>query len=132
MQTIDSLAEVIAAVRRNIGAFKMLVTRFTSAPRSVQVMIVVALLYAASPLDVIPDLLPGVGVIDDITVMAVLFMLAWRRFVAHVDEREAPPQDFEVHSDTNDAPIEATVRDANATDGQASRTYVRRRPSTAG
>lgn len=131
MQAIRSIGSFVAQVRRKVGMLTALLTQFSSAPRSVQVMMIAALLYGVLPLDLIPDLLPGVGVIDDITVMALLFMLAWRRFVQHVEAREAEEQNHEVRDDVNEAPIEATVRDAKQA-GNESRTYVRRRPSTAG
>jgi uncharacterized membrane protein YkvA (DUF1232 family) len=41
-------------------------------PRSVKVALVAAALYLASPLDLLPDLVPFVGYVDDVLLAAVL------------------------------------------------------------
>ena len=128
MQTLRSLVAFVAAARRNAGTLALMFTRFTSAPRSVQVMMIAAVLYALFPIDLIPDFVPAAGVLDDITVVALLFMLAWRRFTQHLQDSDFEEQQAcDVQDDVNDAPLDATVRNS---DGSETRTFVRRRPAT--
>ena len=47
-------------------------------PRAAKVLLSLALAYALSPLDFIPDFLPVIGYLDDVLIVGVLVMLALR------------------------------------------------------
>jgi len=42
--------------------------------------VVTALLYGASPIDLIPDVIPFIGWIDDAIIVPLLLLLAWAQF----------------------------------------------------
>lgn len=81
-ETRDSLATEVRVYR--------LVLRHERTPRITRLLLGLALAYALSPIDLIPDWLPVVGHLDDIVIVPTLVWLAMR-FVppAVVDECRA-------------------------------------------
>lgn len=57
------------------------------------VSLVTALLYGVSPIDLIPDILPLIGWVDDLSVGGVLILLAISLFLRHArsKKRELKP-----------------------------------------
>ena len=55
---------------------------YTDIPLGTVISIVSALLYFLSPIDLIPDFLPGVGYLDDVAVIA----LCWKLVVSDIEE----------------------------------------------
>ena len=53
-------------------------------PRRAKVAVVIAGLYALSPIDLIPEFLPVIGPLDDVVVVALLIRYAARRVPAEV------------------------------------------------
>ncbi len=59
------------------------------APRSVKLVLIAALLYVLSPIDLVPDLIPGLGWIDDGAIVMLSLQLV-RRLLASTPH--APPK----------------------------------------
>jgi uncharacterized membrane protein YkvA (DUF1232 family) len=57
-----------------------LMYRAAKGDRWAGVLLVAGLLYGASPIDVIPDVLPLIGVVDDIIIVPTLLFLAFRMY----------------------------------------------------
>ncbi len=93
-------------------------------------MLLGAVLYGLLPIDLLPDFIPGIGVVDDLAIVAILFVLAWRKFREHIgqyDDGEAEA----VNVINDEPPIETSAREGHA-NGNATRVNVKRRPTTAG
>lgn len=66
---IRRIAEHIARLRA--------IYRDPRTPRYCRALLWLALLYAASPLDLIPDFIPVLGYLDDLVVLPLLVGIAW-------------------------------------------------------
>lgn len=67
------------AQKLKIEALAMLfVIRHPKTPWSARLVLVIILLYAASPIDIIPDFIPILGMLDDIVVITAGLWLARR------------------------------------------------------
>jgi uncharacterized membrane protein YkvA (DUF1232 family) len=53
---------------------------YRKSPVGAVVSLVLALLYGASPIDLLPDLLPLIGVVDDAVIVPVLLLMAWNLY----------------------------------------------------
>jgi uncharacterized membrane protein YkvA (DUF1232 family) len=58
-----------------LTAYNCAFDRYT--PRHVRVALIAALAYFIAPFDIIPDMLPVVGLTDDAAVLAATFKLVW-------------------------------------------------------
>lgn len=47
------------------------------------VSLIAALLYGVSPIDLLPDLIPLIGLVDDVSIGGVLILLALSLFLRH-------------------------------------------------
>lgn len=90
---VDNIATAYALLQDYVAG------RYQAIPWSSIAAIVAALLYVLNPLDMIPDLLPFVGFIDDAGILAICWRMvqkdieAYRRFRAEPDDsvnRETP------------------------------------------
>ncbi len=63
-----------------------LVFRHPETPWPVKALLILLLAYLASPVDLIPDVIPVLGMLDDLVVAAVALWLAYRLTPAHVME----------------------------------------------
>ena len=63
-----------------------LVFRHRETPWPVKVVLVLLLAYLASPVDLIPDVVPVLGMLDDLAVAALALWLAYRLTPRHVME----------------------------------------------
>lgn len=63
---------------RNYGLALYLARRDPRVPTVARVLIVVAIAYAVSPIDLIPDFIPVLGYLDDLVVLPLLVWLALR------------------------------------------------------
>jgi uncharacterized membrane protein YkvA (DUF1232 family) len=72
--TLKSLAQQLKARLR----FYRQVQQDPSTPTAAKILLSLALAYALSPVDVIPDFIPVIGYLDDVLIVGVLVMLALR------------------------------------------------------
>ena len=63
-----------------------LVFRHRETPWPVKALLILLLAYLASPIDLIPDVIPVLGMLDDLVVAAVALWLAYRLTPPHVME----------------------------------------------
>ena len=63
-----------------------LVFRHRETPWPVKAVLIILLAYLASPIDLIPDVIPVLGMLDDLVVAAVALWLAYRLTPPHVME----------------------------------------------
>ena len=63
-----------------------LVFRHRETPWLAKAVLILLLAYLASPVDLIPDVIPILGILDDLVVAAVALWLAYRLTPAHVME----------------------------------------------
>ena len=63
-----------------------LVFRHRETPWPVKAVLILLLAYLASPIDLIPDVIPVLGMLDDLVVAAVALWLAYRLTPPHVME----------------------------------------------
>ena len=85
------------ALGRQLGTVWAAV-RHPRTPVPAKVLLIVAFLYAVSPLDLVPDWVPGLGWLDDLVIVPLLYALAWRLIPADVAaELRARKADTERH-----------------------------------
>lgn len=65
---------ILAQKRNLLVLFTALFNRKT--PRNIRVMIVAAFVYLISPVDFLPDVIPGLGLLDDAVIVPSLLVLA--------------------------------------------------------
>lgn len=76
MQTIPLAGKSLAYVPMMISMLRMYMKKeYTEIPAASVISIVVALIYFLSPVDLIPDVIPGVGYVDDAVVVAACLSL---------------------------------------------------------
>ena len=71
---LKSLAQQVKAQLR----FYQQVRQDPRTPRAAKILLGLALAYALSPVDVIPDFIPVLGYLDDVLIVGILVMLAAR------------------------------------------------------
>ena len=79
---LDRLARRLAVEVRTLW----LVFRHRETPWPVKAVLILLLAYLASPIDLIPDVIPVLGMLDDLAVAAVALWLAYRLTPPHVME----------------------------------------------
>ncbi|WP_297789849.1 YkvA family protein [uncultured Anaerococcus sp.] len=58
-------------------------------PKSAKIVGLIAIIYAILPIDIIPDSLPILGILDDATIFSILIYLAGK-MIANENNQEAP------------------------------------------
>ena len=79
---LDRLAQRLALEVHTLW----LVFRHRETPWFVKAVLILLLAYLASPIDLIPDVVPVLGMLDDLVVAAVALWLAYRLTPRHVIE----------------------------------------------
>jgi uncharacterized membrane protein YkvA (DUF1232 family) len=77
MGVLERLRSLRAELRRHVRVYR-LVLRDPRTPRLARWLLGAALLYALSPVDLIPDVVPGLGHLDDAILVPLLAYLALR------------------------------------------------------
>ena len=76
LQTVPKAGNVLAMIPTMISLIKSYIKKeYTKIPVGTIVAVISALLYWLSPIDLIPDAIPGVGYIDDTAVIAACIKL---------------------------------------------------------
>jgi uncharacterized membrane protein YkvA (DUF1232 family) len=52
--------------------------RHPETPRMARWLMLAGVAYALSPIDLIPDFIPGIGYLDDVVIVPLLMYLGWR------------------------------------------------------
>lgn len=88
LQRVPKIGNRLSRVVVLISMIKSYIIReYTEFPLSTAIWIVAALIYFVSPIDIIPDFIPGVGYIDDLAMLGfviealnqdILEYIAWR------------------------------------------------------
>ena len=77
MSWVTRVKETARALKIELHAMYFSI-RHSKTPWSARLMLIFVLLYAASPIDIIPDFIPFFGMLDDIVVIAAGLWLARR------------------------------------------------------
>ena len=76
LQTIPLAGESLSAIPTLISLIKRYIQKeYTEIPPGTIIAVISALLYWVSPIDILPDAIPGVGYIDDAFVLAACLKL---------------------------------------------------------
>ena len=73
----NKLKKIIKYIRIELHAMALAFT-YPKTPWYVKLLLVLLFLYAASPIDLIPDFIPVLGMIDDIAIISLGLMIASR------------------------------------------------------
>lgn len=74
-KTVMKLKEIKANIKKYVELCKLLYTD-PGTPKLAKILLWVAIVYALSPIDLIPDFLPVIGYLDDIIILPVLLYIA--------------------------------------------------------
>ena len=88
-ETADTLIAFLDRLARRLALevhTLWLVFRHRETPWPVKALLIILLAYLASPIDLIPDVIPVLGMLDDLAVAAVALWLAYRLTPRHVME----------------------------------------------
>lgn len=67
----------IARFRRDIALYRRIILH-PSCPRITRFLLGVAIAYALSPIDLIPDFIPVLGYVDDLLILPLVIYIAFR------------------------------------------------------
>lgn len=73
----SSLNRLVSRFRREIELYKLLILH-PSCPRLARICLGAAIVYALSPIDLIPDFIPVIGHLDDAVILPLLVYIALR------------------------------------------------------
>jgi uncharacterized membrane protein YkvA (DUF1232 family) len=74
-KTLTKLKEVKDNIKKYVELCKLLYTD-PGTPKLAKILLWVAIVYALSPIDLIPDFLPVIGYLDDIIILPALLYVA--------------------------------------------------------
>ncbi len=79
LQSLHTIKEKIAVLTY--------ASRDPAIPMAAKVITLIALAYALSPVDLIPDFIPVLGYLDDLIILPLLFTAAWKLIPSEVIQR---------------------------------------------
>lgn len=74
-KTVMKLKEIKENIKKYVELCKLLYTD-PGTPKLAKILLWVAIVYAFSPIDLIPDFLPVIGYLDDIIILPILLYVA--------------------------------------------------------
>ena len=77
MKPLENARKLLAWFKTEIKVYR-LVMRHPLTPRSSRIILGIAIAYAASPIDLIPDFIPVLGHLDDLLILPLLVWAATR------------------------------------------------------
>lgn len=83
---------ILSQKRNLLVLFTALFNRKT--PKNIRIMIAAAFIYLISPIDFLPDIIPGLGLLDDAIIVPSLLMLAQQFLPPAVREASERRADF--------------------------------------
>lgn len=84
--TIELLKKKSKALKKNIYLL-YLIFRHPKTPKYVKVITLATIIYALSPIDLIPDFIPILGYIDDLIIVPAAILLSLRLTPKHIIEQ---------------------------------------------
>lgn len=81
---------------------------YTNIPRGSMVAIVITLIYSVSPIDIIPDILPG-GLVDDALIVSACLVLVKKDLVAYQAWRKEKGFEYEELPDYDDVAKDSNI-----------------------
>ena len=83
---IERLKDWARRLKRDLNALRIALAE-NLVPWYVKVIIIVTVAYALSPVDLIPDFIPVIGLLDDLIILPLLILLAVKLIPAEVMQR---------------------------------------------
>jgi uncharacterized membrane protein YkvA (DUF1232 family) len=83
MKLLKNVRALLARFKTEIEIYR-LVLRHPLTPRSSRIILGIAIAYAVSPIDLIPDFIPVIGHLDDALILPILIWAATRNIPASV------------------------------------------------
>lgn len=83
---LAKLRQMGERVKKEIGVYR-LVLKDRETPLIAKTLLWIAVLYALSPVDLIPDFIPVLGYLDDAVILPVLFVIALRFIPKEIIDR---------------------------------------------
>jgi uncharacterized membrane protein YkvA (DUF1232 family) len=77
MALVDKLKSASQSLKSNIEYFRS-IRQDPQTPKLAKILLGIAIAYALSPIDLIPDFIPVIGYLDDVIIVGLLVMLAMR------------------------------------------------------
>ena len=71
------IRRILGLIRRELKLYRILI-KDSRTPRTSRLLLAAALAYAFSPLDLLPNVIPIIGFIDDLIIIPILVYLALR------------------------------------------------------
>lgn len=97
LQAIPQIGEKLAHIPVLVSLVKSYVKKeYTRIPVGTIIAVVSALVYFVSPIDLIPDIIPGAGHIDDAAVIGACLLLADTDIQEYIKWRDAHGKNFDV------------------------------------
>lgn len=87
MQQIDEIRSRINSYIEIIGS--------EETPLSAKILLIAAIVYFLSPIDLIPDFIPVIGYLDDLIIVPTLIWLAFRQIEAVRQQKQAEKKRLE-------------------------------------
>ncbi|MCH8207309.1 MAG: DUF1232 domain-containing protein [Chloroflexi bacterium] len=74
---MKALRNLLRKLQRELKVYRLIVSD-NRTPRVAKLLLAFAIFYAVSPLDLIPDFIPVIGLLDDVIIVPGLIILALR------------------------------------------------------
>ena len=79
------MSKLLARIKHELKVYQLII-RDTRTPKVAKFLMIAAVFYTVSPIDIIPDVLPIIGFLDDIIIVPALVIVALKLIPKHVVE----------------------------------------------